>query len=109
MMTFSDLIRALPTMTHEEAAGLAIIMPQAMGDDLHRRQDEMKMWHNRVGYVPIGNGMVLVRAAVMRAGLVGERAFAPLWQSVMRWFEEHPEAEGLATVVKMSEVRWPEE
>lgn len=108
MMTFSDLIRALPTMTHEEAGALAIIMPQAMGDDLHRRQDEMGMWHNRVQYVPIGNGTVLVRAAVMRAGLTGERAYKALWQSVLRWFEEHPEAEALATVVKMSDVRWPE-
>lgn len=103
MMTFSDLIRALPDMTHEQAKGLAVVMPVFMGADLHRRQDEMGMTRDRVQYVPLVDGRVLIRAAVMRAGIIGEPAFRDLWASVLRWFEEHPEAEMLATVLPFHE------
>lgn len=104
MTDFSDTIRLLPSMSHEETAATAIVMPAEMGEELHRRQEAIGSASNRILCLPLDRGEVMVRAAIVRAGMIGDPAWAALWNDFIGWLEGNPAIVAQVRLIPIEEV-----
>jgi hypothetical protein len=104
MTDFPETLRRLSAMSHEEAADIAIIMPVEMGDELHRRQEVIGTATNRIACLPLGGGEVMVRAAIVRAAMIGDPAWVALWHDFMGWLGANPAFLAQVKVVPIAEV-----
>jgi hypothetical protein len=104
MTDFPETLRSLSSMSHEEAADIAIIMPVEMGDELHRRQEVIGTATNRIACLPLGGGEVMARAAIVRAAMIGDPAWVALWHDFMGWLVGNPAFLARVKVVPLAEV-----
>lgn len=104
MTDFTDMMRRLPSMSHQDAAEIAIIMPAEMGQELHHRQAVIGMASNRIECLPLAAGEVMVRAAIVRAAMIGDPAWVALWHDFMGWLGGNPAFLAQVKVVPLAEV-----